>query len=312
MTGNPYSAFLAKLAKDRGLKIKRLDPLGNFYLFSQGKKNRLVLGGVLSDQSGAASALIAKNKYATIALLKAGGFPTALNKYCHHLAEAQKFLRQHRRVVVKPLSSKQGKNISVDITTPQALRQAIKLINKKSFLVEKMLVGRDYRLLVINYQKVYSILRLPAYVVGDGQQTVSQLIDQKNQAKLIYKVEIPKDALTKKFLKEQHLTLTSRPVKDRIIYLRKTANLHTGGTTVDVTDQLPARIKAQAVAVAKFLNLAVVGIDVISPDIKKSFGRIIEVNADPGLRIHHFPHFGRAQQPGQDILDQLFGPIKKS
>jgi len=307
---NPYALFLAELAKRRGITVRRLEPTGRLGRYEYRGRVQFVGGGAIIDAASGATVRLANNKYATINALRLGGFPVAYHRLCKSTDEARTFLGRHRDIVIKPVDSIRGQGITVGVKTRRQLAAAVRHVHRRTFLAERRIIGRDYRLLVINYKIVYGILRLPAYVVGDGRSMIRQLINEKNRIPIDYKVAIPKDQLTKDVLREQRLTLASVPAAERVLTLRQTANLHTGGTTVDATDDLRAAVRRQAIAVARYLKLPVAGIDVISPDIKKSFGTIIEVNAGAGLRIHHFPHIGRPRLPGEDILDMLFPATK--
>jgi cyanophycin synthetase len=189
-------------------------------------------------------------------------------------------------------------------------------------VIEKYVEGRDHRVLVINGKVVACAERLPARVVGDGASTIVQLIERENRdprrgvghTKTLTK--LPADGRTIGFLRKHGLGLDSVPANGQTVHLRGTANLSTGGTAVDRTDEMhPDNVTACEMA-AGIIGLDIAGIDVLTPDISVPFREngavIIEVNAGPGIRMHTHPTEGTARNVGAPIIDMLYPPGSKA
>src|SRR5437868_3888305 len=189
-------------------------------------------------------------------------------------------------------------------------------------VIEQYAAGRDHRVLVINGKVVACAERIPARVVGDGSSTIAQLIEKENRdprrgighTKTLTK--LPADERTVAFLAKQNLTLQSVPARNQSVFLRGTANLSTGGTAVDRTDEMhPDNITACEMA-AGIIGLDIAGIDVLTPDISVPFREnnavIIEVNAGPGIRMHTHPAEGKPRNVGAPIIDMLYPPGTKA
>jgi cyanophycin synthetase len=227
-------------------------------------------------------------------------------------------------VILKPLDANHGRGISGRIDNEDALKEA--WTDAREFgdriVVEQYAAGRDHRVLVINGKVVACAERIPARVIGDGSSTIAQLIEKENRdprrgvghTKTLTK--LPADNRTTSFLARHGLNLQSIPPKDQVVYLRGTANLSTGGTAVDRTDEMhPDNITACEMA-AGIIGLDIAGIDVLTTDISVPFREnkavIIEVNAGPGIRMHTHPAEGTPRNVGAPIIDMLYPPGSKS
>jgi cyanophycin synthetase len=190
-------------------------------------------------------------------------------------------------------------------------------------LFEEMLRGTEYRVVCIDYTLQAVAFRKPAHVIGDGTHTIQQLIDEKNRHP--WRGEGHENNLTKiivdetvhNVLAEQQLTLDAVPTQDREVLLRKTANLSTGGEAWDVTDQVCAENKFLFEKIARVCDLSIVGIDVMceslsTPIEQQSHAGVIEVNASPGLRMHHYPIQGKARNVAQTILESTLHHLEEN
>jgi cyanophycin synthetase len=219
-------------------------------------------------------------------------------------------------VVVKPLNTSKGRGISLHLSDDNAVRAAFALARQfaQEVIVESFIIGKDYRVLVVGGHIVAAANRIPAAVIGDGTRSVSQLVAEVNRdpergvgfSRLMNRIEI--DGRANDLLQRRGYTLDSVPPAGEIIYLRDTANISTGGTAVDVTDDIHPENCWMLERVARVIGLDVAGIDFITPDISKSYrevgGAICEVNSSPGLR----PHQVAARKPGAKVRD-VAGPI---
>ncbi|MFZ1453418.1 MAG: cyanophycin synthetase [Ferruginibacter sp.] len=220
--------------------------------------------------------------------------------------------------VIKPIDGNHGKGNTTNITDwEMALKAfaAAKLYGR-SVIVEKYITGFDFRILVINYKFICAALRTPASVVGDGKNTIQYLLDEVNKdprrgyghEKVLTQITI--DDFTKIMLDEKGYTLETIPAKGELVLLKPTANLSTGGTSTDVTDEVhPANIM-MCERIAKIIGLDICGIDIMATDlrtpVKENGGAILEVNAAPGFRMHIDPSVGLPRNVAEPVVDMLF------
>ncbi len=221
-------------------------------------------------------------------------------------------------LVTKPLNGNQGRNVTCDITNFENVLTGFRYANEtsRSVIVEKEIVGKDYRLLVIGNKFCAASLRLPAFITGDGHLSISQLVDRENSdprrgnghENILTKIEL--DAASELCLQKQGLSTSCIPTLGQQVFLKLTANLSTGGTSEDVTDLVHPINKLLAEKVSRIIGLDICGIDIISPDISQPIvengGAVIEVNAAPGLRMHKFPSKGLSREVAMPIVDIMF------
>jgi len=221
-------------------------------------------------------------------------------------------------VVVKPRDGNQGKGISVNIATQEGVMTAYN--TAKSFrddvLVERYLPGSDFRLLVVGNKLVAAARRDPPLVIGNGKNTVRELVELVNadprrgegHATSLTKIRL--DDIAKNRLKEQGLDENSKPAKGTRVILRNNANLSTGGTATDVTDDVHQEVAARAIAAAQMVGLDICGVDVVCESVllpmEEQSGGVVEVNAAPGLRMHLSPSFGKGRDVGEAVIATMF------
>jgi cyanophycin synthetase len=222
-------------------------------------------------------------------------------------------------IVMKPVDERHGKGVVVGIKDSEEAKAAYQEVSG-TMLFEEMLRGTEFRILCVNYTFIAAAFRKPAHVLGNGTDTIRQLIDQKNTHPWRGKGHqnnlslIEADKNMEKYLAEQNLTLNDIPEKDQEVLLRKTANLSTGGEAWDVTDQVSAENKKLFEDIARACDLNVIGIDLMcqnldSPVTSQSGAGVIEVNASPGLRMHHYPMKGQPINAAQIILEMVFNNL---
>jgi cyanophycin synthetase len=220
-------------------------------------------------------------------------------------------------VVVKPQDGNQGKGVTVNIVERDLFNQAYETAARYGeVLVEKFLPGSDYRLLVVGNKLVAAARREPPLVVGDGTHTVKELVDKVNadprrgdgHSTSLTKIKFDDIAIGR--LKLQDLEPNSVPEKGRRVILRNNANLSTGGTATDVTDDVHAEVAARVVAAAQMVGVDICGVDVVCESVLKPLeeqnGGVVEVNAAPGLRMHISPSFGKGRNVGKAVIDHMF------
>ena len=223
-------------------------------------------------------------------------------------------------IVIKPLDGNHGRGITININSREEAELAYDLASKasktRSVIVEQYYQGNDHRVLVINGKVVAVAERVPAHVVGNGKNTVKELIDLTNQDprrgnghdNVLTKIIV--DRTSEAVLHKQGYELNSVLPNQETAYLRATANLSTGGVAIDRTDEIHPRNVWLAQRVAKIIGLDIAGIDIVTSDISKPLtetkGVIVEVNAAPGFRMHAAPSYGLPRNVGASVLEMLF------
>ncbi|MEK7844453.1 MAG: Mur ligase family protein, partial [Pseudomonadota bacterium] len=221
-------------------------------------------------------------------------------------------------VVIKPQDSNQGKGVTVNLIDAEQVKAAYMIASEISHnvLVERYIPGHDYRMLVVGNKLVAAARRDPPQVIGDGMQSISQLVEKINRDPMrgeghvtsLTKIHLDEISLT--HLAAQELTADSIPVKGMRVVLRNNANLSTGGTATDVTDDVHPELAARVVAAAQVVGLDICGVDVVCDNVMNSLeeqgGGVIEINAAPGLRMHLQPSFGKSRAVGEAIIDNMF------
>jgi cyanophycin synthetase len=227
-------------------------------------------------------------------------------------------------VILKPLDASHGRGISPRLDDEAAVRRFWPMAHGMSrrVVVETFAVGRDHRVLVVNGRVAACAERVPAHVVGDGRQPIRALIAEANRDprrgvghnKVL--TRLPDDEVTSEYLARGGRTLDTVPAAGEQVFLRATANLSTGGTSIDRTDEMhPDNVTACEMA-AGVVGLDVAGIDVLTDDISVPFRAnaavIIEVNASPGIRMHTHPAEGKPRNVAAPMLDMLYPPGAES
>ncbi|KQR94519.1 cyanophycin synthetase [Chryseobacterium sp. Leaf180] len=221
-------------------------------------------------------------------------------------------------IVIKPLDGNHGKGSSININDWESAKTGLTYaqIYSPKVIVEKYITGYDFRILVINNKMVAAARRVPAHVVGDGEMTIRALIEKENSdprrgyghENVLTEIGVDKD--TTELLEKLHYTLESVPQKGEVVYLKSTANLSTGGTSIDVTDMVHPENVTMAERISKIIGLDVCGIDIMAENLtqplKESGGAIIEVNAAPGFRMHLAPSEGLPRNVAAPVVDMLY------
>jgi cyanophycin synthetase len=221
-------------------------------------------------------------------------------------------------IVLKPIDGNHGKGATTNIINWQQATVALAAAQKysRSVICEKFIVGYDFRILVVNYKFICAALRTPASVVGDGIHSIQWLVDETNMdsrrgfghEKVLTQIKV--DDFTKKMLDEKEYTLETVPPKDELVLLKPTANLSTGGTSTDVTDEVHPVNIFLAERIAKIIGLDICGIDIMAPDLRLPItdngGAVLEVNAAPGFRMHIEPSDGLPRNVAEPVVDMLY------
>ena len=287
-------------------------------------KNQKHIEASTTSNTSAIGETIAKNKDLTKVMLKSMGIPVPNGYLIEEGENSENDLLKYYNilgppVVIKPYDGNHGDGVIANINNINELKKAYKIANKISeyVIIEKYITGNDYRILIINNKFVAASKRNPSFVVGDGYSNIYQLINKINNdprrgdehtselTKIVY------DNTVASYIWEQgYYSTLSIPKKDKVVYLRKTANLSTGGTAEDVTDIVHPSIINYAIDASIQIDIDICGIDIICKDISKSLelqgGAFIEVNSGPGLRMHIFPSVGKPRNVCKPIIEGLF------
>jgi cyanophycin synthetase len=221
-------------------------------------------------------------------------------------------------VVTKPLDGNHGRGVSIGLTTEEAVRNGFEEAARhgRRVIVEQQFQGRDHRILVVNGEVIAVAERVPAHVVGDGNHSITELVDEVNRdprrgeghENVMTRIRL--DSHVRGVLAKADLRIDSVPGRGQVVYLCDTANLSTGGTAIDRTDDIHPDNAMIARRAARTIGLDIAGIDFIAPDISRSVhetgGGIIEVNAAPGFRMHLQPSQGRPRNVARPVIEMLF------
>jgi cyanophycin synthetase len=313
----PSTGAIVKAALDRDIPIRRLNK-GSLVQFGWGSRQRRILAAE-TDETSAIGESIAQDKDLTKTLLAAAGVPVPEGRSVKDAEDAwAAALEIGGAIVVKPRYGNQGRGVTVNPSGKEAVIAAYayaKQINS-TVIVERCATGYDYRLLVIGGKLAAAARRDPPRVTGDGMHTVGELVARVNadpkrtEGHATSLSRIPLDEIALSALAAQQLTAESIPPVGALVYLRRNANLSTGGSATDVTDEVHPQAAARAVAAARVIGLDICGVDILTDRIDRPLeergGVVIEINAAPGLRMHLDPSYGNGRPVGKAIVKHMF------
>ncbi|WP_241052319.1 cyanophycin synthetase [Achromobacter xylosoxidans] len=313
----PSTGSIVNAATARNIPYRRLTQ-GSMVQFGWGSKQRRIQAAE-TDLTSAISESIAQDKDLTKMLLDAAGVPVPLGRSVTTAEDAWAAAQElGGPVVVKPRDGSQGRGVAVNIETRERVIQAFEVAEEISseVIVERYIPGHDFRLLVVGGALVAASRRDPPQVTGDGVHTIRQLVDQVNadplrgdgHATSLTKIRFDDIALAT--LKKQGFDADSVPAPGTLIFLRNNANLSTGGSATDVTDEVHPEMAARAVSAARMIGLDICGVDVVAESVQYPLedqnGGVVEVNAAPGLRMHLNPSFGKGRAVGEAIIANMY------
>jgi cyanophycin synthetase len=314
----PSTAAIVSAARRRRIPILRVTPQDSLVQLGYGVHQKRILASETTYTS-AIGVDICQDKVLTNHMLRRVGVPVPDGRQVRTTKEAWQVAQEvGMPAVIKPADGNQGKGVSINLTTKEEISEAFKIAKQygKDVLVERMIQGQDYRLLIVDGELVAAARRDPAQVVGDGEHTVAQLADLLNQdprrrpghSSTLTRIEI--NEAVELTLDQQSATLDTVPAPGESIKLRNNCNLSTGGTATDVTDEVHPSNARLAKLAAQILSLDIAGIDMLCQDISRPLveqdGAIVEVNAAPGLRMHLYPSAGTPRDVGVPIVEMLY------
>jgi cyanophycin synthetase len=316
--GTSTGAIL-RAAIHQGIPYQRLTDDANMFLLGWGAQQKRLQATITGD-TGHIAVGIASDKQLTKALLQEAGVPVPEGVSVRTLEQAQRAARDLEGLVtVKPLDGNHGRGVTTRCGTPDEVQLAFERAREhgRTIIIERYIPGDDYRILVAGERVVAAALRRPAAVIGDGESTVRQLVEQENrnpargEGHTNILTRIPLDGHAETTLAAQNLDFDSVPESGRRVVMRGNANLSSGGTAEDVTGKLPPETLEMCVRAARKIGLDVAGIDLVCEDISHVLdgrnGAVIEINAAPGIRMHEYPSAGVPRDAGAAIVESMFG-----
>ena len=316
----PSTRVLIRIAQLRGCNVEVLDAHESVVRISSAKRSEIFFQGTRTSAVSHIAATLLDNKFVTKQLLREAGLRVPRGEIYYSFAHSSAFKEFlcwsiASAVFVKPNMGKGGQGVSFlrnarsEEEWQDAFSYALKHDQSQQVLVEEAVPGMDYRVMVVGWQVVGVVHRVPPSVTGDGERTIRQLVHRTN-ASDPYRPNIPLDKTTAKELQKQGLHFDTRLPSGDTALLRPTANFSSGGMTEDCTDRLHSGYKRLAVRAARALSAPVVGIDFMiqnDPSLPSSpFSyAILEANANPALFIHHVPTRGQGRNVAGALLDFL-------
>jgi GNAT-family acetyltransferase (TIGR03103 family) len=301
---NPYAMIVVNEARRRGIAVDVIDDELPLFALSYGGRT-VRCRESLSELTTSVAMTICDDKALTHRLLGSAGLAVPEQETYRDAAAARQFLDRHRRIVVKPARGEQGAGVSVPVETPEELDAAVRKAERSGdrVLLERFVQGDDLRVIVIDYDVVAAAIRRPAQVTGTGRHTVAELIDKQSRRRAAAtggESTIPVDEETERVVRRAGYELHSVLEAGTPLVVRRTGNLHTGGTIHDVTAQLHDDLRHVSEEAAEVLGIPVLGLDLLVPDVSGEEYVILEANERPGLANHE------PQPTAERFIDLLF------
>jgi len=301
---NPYARIITREAQRRGIGVEVLDAEAGFFELALGGRS-VTCRESLSELTTSIAMSRCDDKAVTHRVLRQAKLRVPAQVEVSDAQQAEAFLNEYGAVVVKPARGEQGAGISVDVRDREALNGAIEEARKhcETVLLEEYVQGVDLRVIVIDGAVVAAATRRPPRIQGTGQDSIRDLIrkqSRRREAATGGESRIPIDRETERCVQEAGYALDDTLPYGEYLTVRKTANLHTGGTIHDVTAKLHPTLRQAAIDAAAAIDIPVTGLDFIVPDPAGPEYVIIEANERPGLANHE------PQPTAERFVDLLF------
>lgn len=311
----PSTGSIVNAAMERKIPTMRLAE-NNLVQLGYGSKQRRIWTAE-TDQTSAIAETISRDKDLTKSLLKACGVPVPEGVVVENADDAWEAAEDiGLPVVVKPSDGNHGRGVFTNLMTEAEVRTAFSVAvdEGSSVIVERFIPGNEHRLLVVGGKMVAAARGDFAFVKGDGQSTIEQLIEtQINSSPSRGPAEentlnfVRVDSAVRLELERQGLNAQSVPAAGHDVLIQRNGNV-----SIDVTDEVHPDVAHVVALAARVVGLDVAGIDLVAEDISKPLagqrGAIVEVNAGPGLLMHLRPSAGTPRPVGSAIVDYLFPP----
>lgn len=301
---NPYARIIVDEARRRGIGVELVDAEEGYFALTLGGRS-IVCRESLSEMTTAVAMSRCDDKRITRRVLAAAGLSVPAQQAAGDEEQDRRFLAEHGSIVVKPARGEQGLGVAVNVSDEAEMRAAIEAAShiSRPVILESFAAGADLRIIVIDYEVVAAALRKPAEITGDGRHDVRALVEKQSRRRAAAtggESRLPMDEATRACLARQGYGLDDILPSGLTVRARETANLHTGGTLHDVTDELSPALRSMAQRAARALKIPVVGLDLIVSDPGAGDGVIIEANERPGLANHE------PQPTAERFVDLLF------
>jgi cyanophycin synthetase len=282
-------------------------------------KNQVRIRATMTEKTSSIAVDLAGNKDETKRILQEQAIPVAKGMTIVSAIEVKEAIRKVGfPLVFKPLDGNHGRGATINVKTEEEAISAFEHAARISrrVIVEKFITGYDFRVLVIDNKMVAAALRVPAHVKGNGELSIQQLIDLENtdprrgygHENVLTHISVDRDTMD--LLNKLTYTLETVPARDEIVYLKSTANLSTGGTSIDVTDQVHPENIFICERISRVIGLDICGIDIMAQNLTEPLsengGVILEVNAAPGFRMHIAPSEGLPRNVAGAVVDMLY------
>jgi cyanophycin synthetase len=321
----PSTQAIVEEAVSRDIPYLRLNSASLVQL-GQGVHQKRIRA-TMTSQTPSIAVDIASNKELTLTLLASAGLPVPRSQAIRTVEDAIRLAnRIGYPVVLKPLDGNHGRGVMLNLSSDDDVARAFDEAKSESrggqVIVETFITGRDYRCLVIDGKIAAIAERVPAHVIGDGQRTVEQLVEQTNadprrgvgHEKVLTRIKV--DQAATELVRSQGFAMSDVPEGGTTVKLTLTGNMSTGGISIDRTFEAHPENVEIAEEAARVVGLDIAGIDFIAPDIaqpvRETGGGICEVNAAPGFRMHTHPTIGDPQYVAKPVIDMLFPPGSSS
>jgi len=305
----------AATAKQRRIPAIRLSE-GNLVQLGYGTHSRRIWTAE-TDATSAIAESISGDKALTNTLLRACGVPVPEGSIVKNATEAWEEAQSiNAPVVIKPVDGNHGRGVSVNLSRREDIEAAFTLAQETArgsdVLLERFIPGIEHRLLVVGGKLVAAARGEEAWVVGDGQSTVQQLIDlqinsdpRRGTGEASPLNLIQGDPAVALELTRQGAAIDAVPATGKRLLIQRNGNV-----AFDCTDDVHPDTIALAALAARIVGLDIAGIDLVATDIAQPLatqgGAIVEVNAGPGLLMHLKPATGQPRPVGPAIVDYLF------
>jgi GNAT-family acetyltransferase (TIGR03103 family) len=301
---NPYARILVDEARRRGIGVEVVDAEHGYFTLTFGGRS-IVCRESLTELTSAIAMSRCDNKRVTRRLVSQAGVCVPRQRVAGTPEENAEFLEQCGRLVVKPASGEQGRDVKVNLDRPDEVEEAVREAAPgcEEVLLEEYVDGQDLRVVVIGYEVVAAAIRRRPAVTGNGRDPIRALIEKQSRRRAAAtggESRIPVDAETSRCLTRAGYGLDDVLADGETVRVRETANLHTGGTLHDVTDELGDTLRVVAERCAKTLDMPVVGLDFLVPAPDSDDYVFIEANERPGLANHE------PQPTAERFIDLLF------
>lgn len=288
-------------------------------------KNQVRFRATMTERTNSIAVDIACNKDETKRLLIDSAIPVAKGVTISDVNDLESAIKSVGfPLVFKPLDGNHGKGATINVKTAEAAAAAFDYAKQYSrkIIIERFITGYDFRILVIDNKMVAAALRVPAHITGNGQLTVQQLIDKENEdprrgyghENVLTEITVDRDTMD--LLEKKEYTLETIVPNGEVVYLKSTANLSTGGTSIDVTDLVHPQNVFISERISRVIGLDICGIDIMAPNLthplSENGGVVLEVNAAPGFRMHLAPSEGLPRNVAAPVIDMLYPPGKSA